>query len=107
MAGNLNALQWDGGAGHYEGYYLFATGRARRRRLWIRYTMVAPEAGGGEPTCSLWFMAMDPERGSVIGRKRSWPAASLASTAEPFELRIGEATLTDDGMSGGFDDVAW
>src|SRR2546421_5737596 len=107
MAGNLNALQWDGGSGHYEVYYLSATDRASRCGLWIRYTMVAPEAGVGEATCSLWFMAMDPERETVIGRKRSWPVSSLAASAEPFELEVGDARLTDGGMSGGFADVAW
>jgi hypothetical protein len=107
MGGNLNALQWDGSDGHYEVYYLSATDRASRCGLWIRYTMVAPEPGVGEATCSLWFMAMDPERGTVIGRKRSWPVASLVATTDPFELRIGDATLTDGGMSGGFDDVSW
>ena len=65
MAANPNALQWDGGAGHYEVYYLSATDRATGCGLWIRYTMVAPAAGAGEPTCSLWFMAMDPERREV------------------------------------------
>ena len=107
MAANPNALQWDGGAGHYEVYYLSATDRATGCGLWIRYTMVAPEAGAGEPTCSLWFMAMDPERGEVLGRKSSWPASALSSVPEPFELRIDDALLTDAGMAGGFEDVSW
>jgi hypothetical protein len=107
MAGNPNALQWDGGAGHYEVYYLSLTDRATGCGLWIRYTMVAPRPGAGDATCSLWFMAMDPERGEVVGRKRSWPTAELTSTEEPFELRIADAILTDAGMSGSFDDVAW
>jgi hypothetical protein len=107
MAANPNALQWDGGAGHYEVYYLSATDRQSGCGLWIRYTMVAPEGGGGEPTCSLWFMAMDPERREVLGRKRSWPASALTSIPQPFELRVDDALLTDTGMAGGFDDVSW
>src|ERR671924_106985 len=106
-AGNPNALQGGGAPGHYEVYYLSATDRASGCGLWIRYTMVAPEAGAGEATCSLWFMAMDPERGSVVGRKHSWPIGELSATAEPFQLRIAESVLTDKGMSGAFDDVAW
>jgi hypothetical protein len=106
-AGNPNALQWGGAAGHYEVYYLSATDRASGCGLWIRYTLVAPEAGAGEATCSLWFMAMDPERGAVLGRKRSWPIEQLSATADPFRLRVAEAELTDAGMSGSFDDVAW
>ncbi len=105
MAGNLNALRWDGGSGHYEVYYLSATDRASGCGLWIRYTMVAPL--DADATCSLWFMAMDPRDGGLIGRKHTRPAADLTFTAEPFELRIGDAVLTDGGMSGGFEDVRW
>ena len=104
MAGDPNALQWDGGAGHYEVYYLSATDRASGVGLWIRYTMVAPL--DGEATCSLWFMAMDPSAG-VVGRKHTRPATALQASADPFELRIGDAVLTDGGMTGGFDDVSW
>jgi hypothetical protein len=104
---NLNALQWDGGPGHYEVYYLSATDRGSGCGLWIRYTMVAPQAGGGEANCSLWLMAMDPELHQVLGRKQSWPVSELVATAEPFEVRIGDSVLTDDGMRGGFEDVRW
>src|SRR5438128_1130704 len=91
MAANPNALQWDGGAGHYEVYYLSATDRATGCGLWIRYTMVAPAAGAREPTCSLWFMAMDPERREVLGRKSSWPASRWAWThCNDFESLEGE-----------------
>jgi hypothetical protein len=105
MAGDLNALRWDGGSGHYEVYYLSATDRGSGTGLWIRYTMVAPL--DGEATCSLWFMAMDPRDGTVVGRKHTRPATELSAAAEPFELRIGDSVLTDHGMTGGFDDVRW
>ena len=104
MAGDLNALQWDGDPGHYEVYYLSATDRGSGVGLWIRYTMVAPLEG--DATCSLWFMAMDPA-GGLVGRKHTQPAADLHATAEPFELRIGDSVLTDHGMTGGFEDVSW
>lgn len=105
MTGNLNALRWDGGTGHYEVYYVSATDRGSGCGLWIRYTMVAPQAG--EATCSLWFMAMDPRDGSVVGRKHTRPAAELVATTEPFELRVGDSALTDGRMTGGFDDIRW
>jgi hypothetical protein len=105
MAGNLNALRWDGGPGHYEVYYLSATDHGSGVGLWIRYTMVAPL--DGEATCSLWFMAMDPKDGSLTGRKHSRPASEMSAAAEPFELRVGDAVLTDRGMTGGLDDVSW
>ena len=74
MAGDPNALQWDGERGHYEVYYLSATDRGSGCGLWIRYTMVAPLEA--EATCSLWFMAMDPRDGSVVGRKHTRPPPS-------------------------------
>jgi hypothetical protein len=102
---NPNALEWDGGPGHYEVYYLTLTDRASGCGAWIRYTMLAPLEG--DATCSLWFMAMDPERGGVVGRKADHPISSLAAQAEPFELRVGDAVLSDEGMSGAFEDVSW
>jgi len=107
MGTDHNALRWDGGPGHYEVYYLSATDRGSGCGLWIRYTMVAPEQGvDAEPTCSLWFMAMDPG-GDLTGRKASFPVAQLMAEDQPFRLRIGEAELSDHGMRGGFEDVGW
>jgi hypothetical protein len=100
-----NTLQWDGGPGHYEVYYLSATDRGSGCGLWIRYTMVSPL--DGEATCSLWLMAMDPRDGTLVGRKHTRPASELAATADPFELRIGDSVLTDRGMTGAFEDCRW
>jgi hypothetical protein len=109
MTDNWNALQWDGAPGHYEVYYLSLTDRESGWGFWIRYTMVAPlPRTGSEATCALWFMAMDPTgNADVIGRKRTLPISELVAQNDPFELRIGDARLTDHGMSGSFDDVSW
>jgi hypothetical protein len=107
MGSKLNALRWDGQPGHYEVYYLSLTDRTSGCGVWIRYTMVAP-ADGRQATASLWLMAMEPD-GNVapIGRKSTWPADALHARAEPFELRIADAVLTERGASGAFEDVAW
>ncbi|MFL5819681.1 MAG: hypothetical protein ACJ76S_03245 [Solirubrobacteraceae bacterium] len=102
---NWNALQWDGEAGHYEVYYLTLTDRPSGIGLWIRYTMLAPLRG--EPSCSLWLAAMDPGPSAVLGLKSSYPAGELVAQAEPFELRVQDATLTDRGMSGRLDGASW
>jgi hypothetical protein len=105
-----NTLQWDGGAGHYEVYYVTLTDPVTGVGLWIRYTMVAPLEASGEPaTCALWFLAMDPRSGRAprIGRKATLPISELSASPEPFSLRLGDAVLSDRGMSGGFEDVAW
>lgn len=102
-----NVLQWDGAPGHYEVYYLSATDPASGIGLWIRYTMRAPLPGKGDGECSLWCMAMDADGDLRIGRKTSFPLDRLVAEADPFRLTIGDAVLTDSGMRGAFDDVAW
>ncbi len=107
MLARPNALQWDGGPGHYEVYYLTVTEPRTGIGLWIRYTMLAPARGPA--SCALWFLAMDPRPGQVptLGRQATFPIDQLRSSSDPFELRIGEASLGDDGMSGAADDVTW
>jgi hypothetical protein len=97
-----NALQWDGKPGHYEVYYVTFTDPGSGVGLWIRYTMVAPlPETGEEATCALWFMAMDPANPSAnLGEKMSFPISQMRARATPFELRIGDAVLSDTGMSG-------
>jgi hypothetical protein len=102
-----NALRWDGGPGHYEVWYLSATDRGSGLGLWIRYTLRAPVAGGGDGECALWLMAMDAEGSTRVARKATFPLAELHAERDPFALRIGGADLTDRGMAGGFEDVAW
>jgi hypothetical protein len=105
-----NALQWDGREGHYEVYYLTLTDPATGVGVWIRYTMVAPLTSTGAPaTAALWLLAMDPRPGRTptVGRKATFPIERLQSTRDPFELRIDSAWLTDSGIAGGFEDVAW
>lgn len=109
MPGSANALRWTGKSGHYEVYYLTVTEPVTGVGLWIRYTMLAPSAADEPPSCSLWFLAMDPRPGarSPLGRKVSFGIDRLSARSDPFELRVAEAVLTDSGMSGGFEDVYW
>jgi hypothetical protein len=104
-----NTMQWNGKPGHYEVWYVTFTDPATGVGFWIRYTMVAPLPGTGEQaTCSLWLMAMDPvDPSRNVGQKVSFPVARLHTTAEPFELRIGDATLTDRGMRGALDQAGF
>jgi hypothetical protein len=111
---SANELRWNGRPGHYEVYYLTITDPRTGVGIWIRYTMVAPvtapRAGQGSgPSCSLWFLAMDPRPGAtpVIARKATYGIDRLRSTRDPFTLAVGDATLTDKGMAGAFEDVSW
>jgi hypothetical protein len=106
MALPPNALRWNRQPGHYEVYYLTLTDPISGVGAWIRYTMVAPVHGSEPATASLWFLTMEPRVG-VFGRKASFPIEELGETADPFELRIATATLTDASMAGQFEDVSW
>jgi hypothetical protein len=110
MASNLNALRWDGTPGHYEVYYVALTDGRTGLGIWIRYTMLAPAARLQDPgTCSLWLVTMDPRAPSraVAGRKTSYPIERMRARQGPFELAIGDAVLSDDGVRGAFEDVSW
>jgi hypothetical protein len=102
--GSLNALRWDGTPGHYEVHYLTTTDPATGVGVWIRLTMLAPLQG--EPTCSLWLMAMDAD-GPALARKLTLPIDRLVAQDDPFVLRVGDAELTDHGTRGAIDDVSW
>jgi hypothetical protein len=107
MSSSANVMRWGGSDGFYEVWYLTLTDRASGVGLWIRYTLLAPRADTGDgATCSLWFLAMEPGR-EPVGRKHDLPIDALHSSSEPFELRVGDATLSDHGAQGDFDDVEW
>jgi hypothetical protein len=99
-----NALRWSGRAGHYEVYYLTLTDAATGVGFWVRYTLLAPDEG--EPSCSLWFLAMDPARG-VTARKGTFPIEELKTGGDPFRLELGSGTLTDGSAEGELEDAQW
>ena len=104
---SANVLQWDGGPGHYEVYYLSATDARSGTGLWIRYTMCSGRVGtdfAGE--CALWFMAMERD-GARFARKATHPIDALTAESDPFRLVLAVADLSDRGMAGAFDDVSW
>jgi hypothetical protein len=107
MAAGPNALRWNGRPGHYEVYYVSLTDPASGCGAWIRYTLTAPLEGADvTPNASLWFMAFDGE-GRPLARKRKLPLDELRAEESPFSLQIGDAVLTDSGMTGAFEDVSW
>jgi hypothetical protein len=96
-----NACVWQGQPGHYEVWYLTFNHRPSRTGFWIRYTMEAPCSGRGDPHAQLWFAhfdAADPRRNFALHRKL--PIASMRARAAPFEVRIGDATLTHGSARG-------
>jgi hypothetical protein len=103
-----NAMRWDGRPGHYEVWYLTLTDPATGIGVWIRWTLRAPSPGRGEPTCALWFCAMDPADPSRnAGRKAELPISELRHSADPFRLGVSDAELSDRGAAGSLGDAHW
>jgi hypothetical protein len=107
-----NRMMWRGQPGHYEVWYLTCSDRGRKSGFWIRYTLEAPVTAHGEPYVQLWFCRGDgqaPENTFAINRR--FPISALAQTQSPFEVRIGEARVSHDGMRGALagngHDVRW
>jgi hypothetical protein len=109
MLARPNRLQWTGQSGHYEVYYVTLTDRASGIGFWIRYTLLAPlDAAAQPPTCALWFLAMDPVRRQTSAALGTFPIELLQSVDDPFELRIGDAWLSERGMGASvLPDAEW
>jgi hypothetical protein len=100
-----NALRWDGAPGHYEVWYITATDPASGVGLWLRFTLRAALAGGGE--CALWCLAMQRD-GTRFARKATFALDRLEAERAPFRLRLAGAELSDRGSAGEIgDDCAW
>ena len=94
-----NVMRWQRQPGHYEVWYMTLNHRASETGFWIRYTLEAPYHG--TPYAQLWFACFDarePARAFAFNRK--FPIDALAHTAEPFELRIGDAVLSHGAARG-------
>jgi len=97
-----NYLRWTPGKQNcYEIYYLTFNHLASRTGFWIRYTLHAPEEGRGEPYAEMWFTFYDldnPDGG--FGLAREYAIGELKSSADPFELSIGDCVLTNGATRG-------
>lgn len=97
-----NRMRWaKGRRGHYEVYYLTFNHLKTKSGFWIRYTMTAPEQGGGEPWAQLWFSYFnyrEPAKNFAVTRK--FPISALRAEHDAFQLLIGHNGL-DDGRAVG------
>jgi len=108
-----NLAIWDGTQrGRYEVWFLKLNHRASGTALWLRYTLLSPVDGKGDPVAEVWgifFDARDPKRNLAI--KETLPAASAQIGRGPFSVRIGESELTNTTARGvlcrGADEIRW
>jgi hypothetical protein len=94
-----NIRHWNDDRGVYEVYYLTWNHPGTDQGFWLRYITEAPR--DGIPHAELWFARFDPahpERTFGIHRPFSW--SSFQSAAQPFSVKIADATLTHDRAVG-------
>jgi hypothetical protein len=97
-----NVTVWDGQrAGWFEAYYLKLNVRESGEAFWIRYTLLSPAKGCGNPVAELWAIAFDPgEPARNMALKRTVPIAEARIEREPFGFGIGDAMLRHDSATG-------
>lgn len=96
-----NRMMWRGQPGHYEVWYLTLSHRGSQSGFWIRYTLESPTTAHGQPYVQLWFCRGDGQASqNTFAINRRFPLSALAHTQSPFEIRIGEARVSSDSMSG-------
>jgi hypothetical protein len=98
-----NRLRYAGGReGHYESYFLRANHPERGVGFWIRYTIFAPKGQPYRAEAELWAAVFDdrPGRTAAVYAAAPLAPASFGSDGESLNLRIGDAVLADDPVTG-------
>ncbi len=115
MNAQLNRLQWRGGRGHYEVYYLTLHDPASGWAFWFRYTLEAP-SDGGRPQAYLWAFSFPPageEAGLSLQLLDRHPIGRLhdRSRRGRFALELGPGWLDAEEARGsvgaGARRIAW
>ncbi|MBF0353482.1 MAG: hypothetical protein HQM11_20825 [SAR324 cluster bacterium] len=97
-----NILIWDGKThGHYEVYYFKFNLPEQQAAFWLRYTILAPLHGFGQPVGELWgifFDSRDPSKNEAW--KQTFPLSQVRWESQRFELRIDQSLLRHDESHG-------
>src|SRR5512143_2161840 len=86
--------------GHYESFFLRANHPTRPLAFWIRYTIFSPARHPEEALGELWAIFFDGESGQHVTVKEELPLQRCSFARDRFEVRIGEARLDGQGLSG-------
>jgi hypothetical protein len=98
-------------AGHYESFFQRGNHPTRPLAFWIRYTLVAPDAGPSEGLGELWAIFFDGETGAHVAVKREVPIARAHFDRASFAVSVDGARLGPGALSGAIDasgkTIAW
>lgn len=86
--------------GHYESFFVRANHPSRPLGFWIRYTIFSPRHHPEQAIGELWAIAFDGETQRHVAVKQEYPLAACAFDPSRFSVRVGEASLVADALSG-------
>jgi hypothetical protein len=97
--------------GHYESYFQRANHPTKPQAFWIRYTVFSAAGNPAAAVGELWAIVFDQDRDLKVAARSEVPVRDCLFAADRFEVRIGEATLTDRAFAGRIgsppQDIAW
>lgn len=86
--------------GHYESWFQRANHPSKPLAFWIRYTIFAPRGRPGDARGELWAIVFDGERDEIVTARQELPLSACHFAARGLDVRLDEATLTDEGLHG-------
>ena len=86
--------------GFYESYFLRGNCPEGGRAFWIKHTIFAPKGNPAAAEGELWAVYFRDLDGNKVAVKETYPLGSCLFAADRFEVRVGQAHLTD-GISVG------
>ena len=103
----MNKQIWNGSRfrredsrGFYESYFQRANHPSRPLAFWIRYTVFCPRGQPDKACGELWAIYFDGETGRIDAVKEAVPLLDCDFSPTQLNVRIGNATLTDQGLQG-------
>ncbi|MBI4361881.1 MAG: hypothetical protein HY558_01770 [Euryarchaeota archaeon] len=96
-----NLTRWNGRRpGHYEVYYLKFNQPDKQAAAWLRYTLLSPQAGKGEPVAEVWAIAFEERGTKTTVAKQTYPASQATLGRDRFRFKVGDSELTHSHATG-------
>ena len=87
-------------SGFYESYFQRGNHPRRPLAFWIRYTVFCPRKRPKDAFGELWAIYFDGEANRITAVKEEAPISDCSFSQTQLEVRIGHATLNDQGLHG-------
>jgi len=94
-------------AGHYESFYQRGNHPSRPLAFWLRYTIFSPAGRPDAAVGELWAVVFNGETGTHAVGKTQVPYGDCAFARDAFQVRVGDARLGPDALSGTAGAIGW